>query len=54
MTRLSILRVFSYWVDCELGETATPIAEKTGISQPAVSMSVDRGEKTVNEMGFEL
>lgn len=54
MTRLSILRVFSYWVDCELGETATPIAEKTGISQPAVSMSVDRGEKIVNEIRLEM
>lgn len=46
--------VFCYWAVRELGETATAIAKKLGISQPAVSISVARGEKIVKEMGLEL
>jgi len=52
--RVQARSVFSYWAVRELGETATSIAKKIGISQPAVSMSVDRGEKTGNEMGLEI
>jgi len=52
--RVQARSVFSYWAVRELGETATSIAKKIGISQPAVSMSVERGEKIVKEMGFEL
>ena len=47
-------RVFSYWAVCELCETATPIAKRAGILQSEVSMSVDRGEKIVDELRFEL
>ena len=46
--------VFSYWAVRELGETATSIAKRIGISQPAVSMSVERGEKLIREMGLKL
>ena len=52
--RVQARSVFSYWAVRELGETATSIAKKIGISQPAVSMSVERGEKIIREMGFEL
>ena len=52
--RVQARSVFSYWAVRELGETATSLAKKIGISQPAVSMSVERGEKIVKEMGFEL
>jgi REP element-mobilizing transposase RayT len=52
--RVQARSVFSYWAVRELGETATSIAKKIGISQPAVSLSVNRGEKIVNEMGLEL
>ena len=52
--RVQARSVFSYWAVRELGETATSLAKKIGISQPAVSMSVERGEKIVKEMGFKL
>jgi len=38
----------------ELGESATAIAKRLGLSQPAVSISVSRGEKIVEEMGLGL
>ena len=52
--RVQARSVFSYWAVRELGETATSLAKKIGISQPAVSMSVERGEKIVKEMSLEL
>ncbi len=52
--RVQARSLFSYWAVRELGETATSLAKKFGISQPAVSMSVKRGEKIVKDMGFEL
>ena len=58
MIRLSILTecfvIIGVWGVRELGETATSIAEKAGISQPTVNMSFDGGEKTVNKKGLEL
>jgi len=42
------------WAVRELGETASCLAMKIGISQPAVSLFVQRGEKIVEEMGLEL
>jgi len=38
----------------ELGETTTELARKLSITQPAVSLSVRRGERLVKEMGLEL
>jgi hypothetical protein len=38
----------------ELGETTAEFARKLGITQPAVSLSVRRGEKLVKEMGLEM
>jgi DNA-binding transcriptional LysR family regulator len=35
-------------------QSATSLADKVRISQPAVSMSVRRGEEIVKEMGFQL
>ena len=52
--RVQARNVFSYWAVRELGETATSLAKKIGISQPAVSMLVERGEKIIKEMDFEL
>jgi putative transposase len=46
--------VFCYWAVTELGESATALARKLGISQPAVSISVKRGAKIVNDMGLSL
>ncbi len=37
-----------------MGETASAIAKKIGISKPAVSLSVERGERILKEMGLSL
>jgi putative transposase len=46
--------VFCYWAVKELNESATAIARKLGVSQPAVSISVKRGARIVSEMGLRL
>jgi len=38
----------------ELGVSATVLAERIGMTQPAVSISVKRGEKIAEEMGLQL
>ena len=43
-----------YWAVHELGMSATELARRIGITQPAVSQSVKRGEAIANENGFEL
>lgn len=46
--------VFCYWAVRQLGVSATALAKKLGISQPAVSLSVKRGETIVGEKGLSL
>ena len=46
--------VFCYWAVRELGVSATALAERLGMTQPAVSISVKRGEKIAEEMGLQL
>jgi len=46
--------LFCYWAVRELNVSATALAKKLGLSQPAVSISVKRGEKLAREKGFEL
>jgi predicted transcriptional regulator len=43
-----------YWVSSELGLSQIYLAQKFGISQPAVSLSVRRGEKIVKEKSLSL
>jgi len=43
-----------YWAVRELGISATEIARRIGISQPAISQSVKRGEAIAKENEFEL
>ena len=43
-----------YWAVHELGISATALARRIGITQPAVSQSVKRGEAIAKENGFEL
>ena len=43
-----------YWAVHELGMSATELARRIGITQPAVSQSVKRGEAIARENGFEL
>ena len=46
--------VFCYWAVRELGETATSLANKLGLTQTGISKSVFRGEKIVKEMNLKL
>ena len=43
-----------FWAFSELGLNQTELAQKFGISQPAVSSAVRKGEKTVRTDGYEL
>lgn len=43
-----------YWAVRELGVTATDLAKKIGMTQPAISISVKRGEKISRENEFSL
>ena len=46
--------LFCYWAVRELGVSATALARRLKISQPAVSISVRRGEKIAVEREFQL
>jgi REP-associated tyrosine transposase len=46
--------LFCYWAVRELGFTMADLALKVNISQPAVSISVRRGERTASEHGYSL
>ncbi len=52
--RVMARSIFCYWAVRELGESATNLARKIGISQPAVSQAVERGEKLIKEMNLKL
>jgi len=43
-----------YWAVRELGISATELARRIGITQPAISQSVKRGETIAKENGFEI
>jgi REP element-mobilizing transposase RayT len=46
--------VFCYWAVRELGETATSLAGRLGLTQSGVSKSVLRGKGIIEEMNLEL
>ena len=46
--------VFCYWAVRELGQTATSLAKRLGLTQAGVSKSVSRGEKVVKERDLKL
>lgn len=46
--------VLCYWAVRELGMTATDLARQIGMTQPAISISVKRGEKIVKKNGLSL
>jgi putative transposase len=52
--RVKARSLFCYWAVRELGYTATSIGLKLGVSQPAVSQAVRRGEVLVAERGWQL
>ena len=43
-----------YFAVRELGLTATSLTKKIGLKQPAISISVSRGEKLAKDMGINL
>lgn len=43
-----------FWAVRSLGSTATGLAGKMGLTQPAVSISVKRGGNIAREKGFDL
>jgi putative transposase len=45
--------LFCYWAVRELGISASDLARKLRLSQPAVSISVKRGEKIARDKGFD-
>ena len=46
--------LFCFWASNELGISATDLAKKLGLTQPAVSMAIRRGEKIAREQKFKL
>jgi REP element-mobilizing transposase RayT len=46
--------IFCYWAVRELGVTATALANRSGLTQPAISISVKRGERIAREKRLEL
>ena len=46
--------LFCYWAVRELGFTMADLAPKLNISQPAVSISAQRGERIALENGYSL
>jgi REP element-mobilizing transposase RayT len=52
--RVKARSLFCYWASCELGISLTELARRLRISVPAVSYSVERGEKIARENNYQL
>ena len=52
--RVKARGLLCYWATRELGETMTELAKRLKMTQPAISMSVQRGERIAAEKGFKL
>ena len=52
--RVQARSLFSYWAVRELGITTTTVAGILSMSQPAASLSVQRGERLVMKNGWQL
>ncbi len=51
-SRVAGRSILCYWAVVELGMTATAVGKKIGLTQPAVSRAVQRGEKLAQEGGY--
>jgi putative transposase len=52
--RVKARSLLFYWAVRELGMTATQLAKATGMTQPAVSMSVKRGEQIARDKNLNI
>lgn len=52
--RVHARSLYCYWAARELGATATSLARRFNLSQPAISLAVTRGERLVAEHGWSL
>ena len=52
--RVKARSLFCFWAVHELGITLTELARRLGISVPGVGYSVERGERIVQDNGFQL
>ena len=52
--RVQARSLFCYWAVRELGITTTTLAHRFGLTQPAISQAVSRGEKFAAEKGWRL
>ena len=52
--RVRARSLYCFWAARELGISMTALARFFGISQPAVSRAVERGEKLADEEGFRF
>jgi hypothetical protein len=53
-TRVKARSLLFFWAVRELGMTATELAKATGMTQPAVSISVKRGEQIAMENNLDI
>ncbi len=53
-TRVKARSLLCYWAARELGFTMTELAQRFKMSQPATSMSAQRGERIAAKMGLSL
>ena len=51
---VSARSLFCYWVVRELGMTMKALADRLGLTPPAVSISVRRGESLAKKYGYQL
>jgi len=54
IVRVKAKSLICYWAARELGMTSTEVGKLLGLTQPAVSKAVRRGEKIVMETNWKL
>jgi putative transposase len=52
--RVRARSLFCYWAVRELGIATTILGHRFGLTQPAISVAVSRGEKLVTDKGWRL
>ncbi len=52
--RVKARSLLCYWAVKELGYSMTELGKKLNLTQPAISLSVQRGERIAEESGYSL